>query len=241
MRKTLTSALALAVTDGDNAQWSTASEVNPSPVEADVAYVGANRSDGNRSNHTVSLPAGVATGDTLVLFMTSNSISNTVITPVGWSVLQSEDGSNFRARAWTRTATADDIGSSVTVSTSGFEKSDLTVAAYRGSGGSSVGASDGLLVNGSNFTHTTPSVNVAGPGAWLVSYWAEKSTGAISWTPPPGQSLRSGSDSSGGGKVSAILADSGGPVAADARGALVATTDVATTRVAMFSVVIEVG
>ena len=58
----------------------------------------------------MQVPAGVQAGDTLVLFMTTNSLSGTLGSPAGWTLLQSKDGTATRGRAWTKQATAGDAG-----------------------------------------------------------------------------------------------------------------------------------
>ena len=45
-------------------------------------------------------------GDTLVLFLTTNSLSGTLGSPAGWTLLQGKDGTATRGRAWTKQATA---------------------------------------------------------------------------------------------------------------------------------------
>jgi large repetitive protein len=80
-------------------------------------------------------------------------------------------------------------------------------------------------------THTTtssaatPSVNIAGSGSWVVSYWAAKSSDVNAWTLPAGQMTRSTSYGSGGGRIDAIAGDAGTPAPAGSAGELPATTD----------------
>src|SRR4051794_19211731 len=67
-----------------------------------LSFVAANSSAGNRTNHPVTLPAGIQAGDTMVLFLTVNGLTGTLTGPAGWTLLQSKDGTATRGRAWTK-------------------------------------------------------------------------------------------------------------------------------------------
>jgi hypothetical protein len=212
----------------------------PSSTQADVTFVAADSTTGNRVHHTVQVPASVRPGDTLVLFLTTNSVTRTVADDLGgWSLVESVDGNSTRGRAWTRQATAADAGSTVTVDTSGYAKSVLAVAAYRGSGGASrVSASASDAARSTTATHTTPPVPVDTPGSWLVSYWSQKSSGTTTWAPPATVTTRTAAAGSGTGNVSALLADSAGPVPTGTAAGRTASTGTADGRVVLFSVVV---
>jgi hypothetical protein len=87
-------------------------------------------------------------------------------------------------------------------------------------------------------THTTPGVTVDGTGRWVVSYWADKSSTTLDWTPPPGVAVRDEFVGTGGGHIGALLADSGAAVPSGARPGLTATTDAA-SRAAVLTVVVQ--
>ncbi len=231
----------LTVSDGTLTD-STTRQVNPSQAaQGDVAFVDAASTSGNRSTHRVQVPDTVQAGDTLVLFLTTNSTSTTVDDSVaGWTLLESQDGNGIRGRAWTRTATASDAGSNVTVSTSGYAKSVLSVSAYRGAGGAdtTVTASASDVVNSASTNHTAPDVNVSTAGSWLVNYWGEKSSGDTTWTPPAGEPVRTTDAAAGGGKASALLSDTDGPIATGTATGRTATTSTSVGRTVMFTVVI---
>ena len=70
-----------------------------------LSFVAAASSSGNRASH-LTLPTGIQAGDTMVLFMTTNSIAGTLGAPAGWTLLQSRDGTATRGRAWTKQAVA---------------------------------------------------------------------------------------------------------------------------------------
>ena len=176
-------------------------------------------------------------------FLTTNSSAVTVNdAPAGWSLVESRDSSGSLARAWTKTATAADVGSTFRVTTSGLTKSDLSIVGYRASAGSSAVVTSASVIDRTLTTdHTTPAVNVTDSGSWLVSYWARKSSGSSTWTAPAGQTVRTSSTGTGGGNIAAILTDGDGPEATGSSGALTATTSEAVGQVAMMSIIISLG
>ena len=145
---------------------------------------------------------------------------------------------------WTRTATAADIGGTVTVTTSGTTKAAISVAAYRatgGPGGAVVQAHAGVLHETSGTSFVSPSNTLSDSAGWVVSYWASKASVPVSWTAPAGQVTRSTSSGSGGGAIVSLLTDGGGPGTPGQVGGLVALTDVAVTRVVSVTLVVGTG
>ena len=59
---------------------------------------------------------------------------------------------------------------------------------------------------------------------WLVSYWAEKSSGTTGWNDAGGQTQRATVLGSGSGHVDSVAADSNGTVDAGTRGGFTATS-----------------
>ncbi|MDQ3628318.1 MAG: phytase [Actinomycetota bacterium] len=213
-------------------------DVSPDPgpdPTGDVSFVAAASSNGNRVNHRVGIPLTVQTGDVLVAFFAGNATTTTVTGPAGWAESAALTGDDVLGRAWTRVATAADAGATLTVATSGYAKSDLSVVAYRGvqSPPTTTAAAETLT----RATHTTPTSR-AEAGSWVVGYWAEKSIADNSWDAPPGQVVRARSAGTGGGAVSALLSDGGAPVAAGTVGGLTATSGVATRKALMITVVL---
>ena len=216
----------------------------PSSSAADptLSHVASASSAGNRKAHRVRIPATVAAGDTLVLFVTTNSISGTLGAPAGWTLLQSKDGKATRGRAWTKRATAADANALVTVTSSAYMKSTMSVSAYRSAGGTSaVTASASATVATAGTSHTTPAVAVAQAGSWLVSSWSEKSSTTLTWTRPAGSTQRTAPAATGSGKVSSLVADSGAPVATGTAAGRVARTSAAGGSTQLFSVVVSPG
>ncbi len=224
----------------------TLTAVGPAPQASAAAptltYVGSASAAPTSTGHSVRLPAAVRAGDTLVLFMTSNSRSGTLTGPAGWKLLQSREGSTSRGRVWTRKASSADPNALVTARTSVRVKSELSVAAYRSSAGTSaVTASAGASVAAGATAHRTPATSATQDGSWLVSYWAGKAASAPTWTAPTNAPRRTGANGTGVNLVSALLSDSRGAVAKGALGARLARTNKSVTSSQLFSVVVSPG
>jgi len=231
----------LTVNDGHGHTATDTTSVNPSGVAptSHVAFVGANSSNGNRTAHTTALPAGVQAGDTLVAFFTANSNTPTYTPPAGWTLLETRDGNGIVARAWTKTAAAGDT--SVSVTSSAICKSDLTVAVYRGTNGTTpIAASASKTDDASGAAHVSPAVTAADGTSWLVTYWADKSTDTTGFSAPAGQTVRrAAATASSSGHITALLVDGNGPVASGPRGQLTATANSVSSRGASFSVLLK--
>src|SRR3954452_13234607 len=174
----------------------------PTAAAADptLSYVGSASSFGNRTAHVITLPSTVQAGDTMVLFMTANSIAGTLGDPAGWTVLQNKNGTATRGRAWTKQAVAADANANVTVTSSGTIKDTMAVAVYRSTGGtSSVTASAQTAGTTSTTNHVSPTVAVAQANSWLVNSFSEKSSVAQTWTKPANATLRANPTGAGSG------------------------------------------
>ena len=206
-----------------------------------VSFVATASTAGNRTAHTVRVPASVQAGDVLVLALTTNSTSSTVADPTGWTLLASRDGNGIRSRLWSRIATTADPNANVTATTSASAKSVIAVSAYRGTG---VTPSVTAVAGGSDLsgtTHVAPAIPVAAAGAWVLGYWSEKSSTDTVWTLPDGVTSRGTAAATGTGKVSAAWGDSGAAVPTGTAPERAATTSTAASRSATFSIVVSPG
>jgi PKD repeat protein len=229
----------LKVTDDDGASTETTRQVNPSDIPSPVAFVGANGTVGNRTNHAVTIPGTVQAGDAMVLFFTTNTTTPTYTWPAGWTEIEAVNASGFVGRAWYRVATAADAGTSVRVTSSGYAKSNIAVSAYRGTDATNpVAVSANRLDTSSGAAITSPTVTAPDGGGWLVTYWADKSSATTGWTAPAGQVQRYTGAGSPSGHVSALMTDSGGTVSGST-GGLTATASSTSTRRLSFSVVVH--
>lgn len=233
----------LTVSDGDQtAQATRAISPDEAVAPGEITFVDANTTAGNRPGHSVTIPQSVRPGDRLVLFLTVNSTSSTIDDALpGWDLIESRNGNGIRGRAWTRSATVADAGRTVTVTGSAYAKSVMSVAAYRSTGSSLVSASAVRGVDSPATSHTTPATDAAHANSWLVSVWSEKSSGDITWTLPGSVTERGEGAAAGTGKVSGVIADSGGAVPVGPLAGRTATTSASVSRSVMFSVVLDPG
>ena len=182
----------------------------PPPPPSDLAFVDSAGTNTNTNNHSVRIPTTVQPGDTLLLFFTANQNPGTTTAPAGWTQIQAVDPRGLRGRVWMRTATAADAGATVTVGNSVLNKADLTVAAYRGTSGTSPLDVQAVSVQTVNTTsHPAPSVTPTQDGDWVVVYWADKSSTSTGDSIPASLTLRRAMSGSSGGHITATLADTG--------------------------------
>ena len=199
----------LTLTDDDGDSTTVQKQFTVSDTASPVALRGVDETNGNRTSHTVTIPAGTQAGDTMVLFFSSNTTNPTYTYPAGWTPITGGtlNGTGFLGRAFTRTATAGDAGTLVRVTSSALAKSDMALAVYSGSTG--VAASAGKLENGpaSSASHTSPTVDAPVGSKWLVTYFVDKSSATTAWTTRP-QTFRSSKVGTSGGHMAGLLVDS---------------------------------
>jgi PKD repeat protein len=231
----------LTVRDAAGATDTSTVEVTPvAPGDpADLARVGAATSVGNRMRHRVAVPDDVRVGDRLVLLMTANSTRPTYTGPAGWTEAAAQDGSGIVLRVWTRLAQPGDPGSTVEVRSSGYAKSNLSVAAYRSAGSSPTLTAIATHVDDSSGAdHVSPAVDVSRDGSWVLTYWADKSSSTTAWDLPPGVSSRTSGFGSGSGHIASVLGDSDGPVGPGRAGEQTATANSTSSRGTTVTVVL---
>ncbi|TWD84439.1 PKD domain-containing protein [Kribbella amoyensis] len=231
----------LTVTDGAGATGQVTHQVTAGATSG-VGFRGSAGTVANTTAPAVTLPTTVQAGDALLLFATLNVTSTTVTGPsgvTGWTNLENVVAGSQRTMAWWKIASAADAGQTVRLTLDAFTKVSLQVGAYRGTASSQPTVSQRSDAT-SMTAHATPTVNVASAGSWLVSYWADKSSTTTAWTPPAAATSRDVQIGSGSGRISSLLADSGGPVPTGTAGGLTALTDAA-SRAVMISLVLPAG
>ena len=215
----------LTVTDDRGATATSTTGVSVIDPEStpSVVFRAAAGANSNSTSSSLAIPGQVRPGDLMVLFATSNSGVATTTGPAGWTLLDAAASTTTSSQtaAWTKTATAADAGSAVTVSTSGTTKTALQLIAYEGATG--VTAHQVALDTTSTNLRTTPTVPVAVPGSAVVSYWADKSSDNTGWALPAEVTGRDTSVGAGGGRIVAALADTA-PVGAGTAGGLTASS-----------------
>ncbi|WP_162599849.1 PKD domain-containing protein [Nocardioides solisilvae] len=227
----------LTVTDGDGVRASTSQDV--AATLARVVFGAAASSNSNAAAHRVTLPGGVAGGDLLVLHLGLNS-EVAISDPAGWTRLADVANGGVAGRSWWRYAADGDAGTNVRVDLGATAKGDLSVAAYRGTGGLRAYVADhAAKVHTSRSTSfRSPLVTVPQDGGWLGTYWALKSPDEASWATLAGQTARSTSSGIGSGRITATVSDSAGSVSPGPAGDLVGTTTVEVPRAIVFSTAI---
>lgn len=211
----------------------------PPPEPSEIAFVASASSNGNRTVHTVQVPASVQAGDTLLLFFTANQNPATTTPPGGWTELRAVDPSGLRGRVWTRTATGSDAGSTVTVGNSVIVKADLTVAAYRALDATPIDVHAFAVETATTSTHIAPSVTPTVSGAWVAVYWADKSSTNTTHTIPGTLTRRRTTTGSGGGHITATIADTNTGVATAPTGTFTATGTGDASRAVMYTIALR--
>lgn len=123
------------------------------------------------TSHTVSLPGSIASGETLLVFMSFDGLFSTVSFPAGWTVIRSLNSNPSAAIAWRKADGTE--GASITVTTGGSLESIHTSYRITGAADPTVQPPEvGGDVSGSDTTPNpgsfTPS---AGGAAFLWIAW----------------------------------------------------------------------
>jgi len=225
--------------DGETDVESRTVEVDDTATPAVVSHVGSAAAQANNASPKVTVPAAAAVGDRLVLALSLNNVDRTVSPPTGvtvWTQLDSIVAKDMRTVMWTKTAQPGDPGRQLTVPLSGSAKYTLTVAAYSGVDATAAPMFGRVADTVNHAARTAPTVT-APAGAWVVSYWADKSATTTSWSAASGtqRQMLCGADA---GHVCSLLADSGGPVPAGPYAGVTATTDAASAKATAWSIVL---
>ena len=229
----------LVVADDDGATSTLTHQVvvQEAPVPSSVAYVGSAIAVASNAAPVVAVPASANPGDRLVLALSLNNTTRTFTGPsgAGWTLLDDVVAADLRSVVWTKTVRVGDPGTTVSVPLSGAAKYTATLAVYAGVADPLVYAAAADTV--SHTGRVTPVVT-APQGAWVVSYWADKSSATTTWTPPAGVTARQTACGADSGRVCSLFADSGAVVPAGPAGGVSANTDVASNKGVTWSIVL---
>ncbi|MDQ2781983.1 MAG: PKD domain-containing protein [Actinomycetota bacterium] len=231
-----TFAVTLTVTDNQGATGSATTSVTVStPQPSNITFVGDSAANLSSKSPSVQVPAGTATGDRMILLLTSAAGSVTA-GPTGWDLVTQTVSATTTTTVWQRAATATDTpGTAVSPTLDTFAKVDLKLAVYRGAGAITVAQT---AVASAVSAHVAPAVTVTAAGSWLVSYFADRSTAIASLTPGAGVTSRDVLYGSGSGKIDALLGDSSGSVAVGNTGTRTTTSDAKSIRDVTLSLVL---
>ncbi|MGD9958239.1 PKD domain-containing protein [Nocardioides sp.] len=223
--------------DGSSATVTHSVVVQEAPVPSAVAYVGSAISVASNAAPAVVVPPAANPGDRLVLALSLNSTARTFTGPsgAGWTLLDNVVAGDMRTVVWTKEVQVGDAGTSVSVPLNGAAKYTATIAAYAGVSTPLVFASAADTVN--HTARTTPTLT-APQGAWLISYWADKSSATTAWTTPAEVTARQSACGADTGRICSAFADSGGVVPSGPAGGVTASTDVASSKATTWSIVL---
>ena len=236
-----TYSVTLTVTDNEGATGSAAQSVFAAPIQRDVSFVAVNSTSATSASPSVAVPNGVQPGDALLLVATVNRSDVTAGPPSGpgaWQNVGNVADADMLTTVWSRVAGPSDAGATIAVPLSASGKVDLQLLAYRGTHTTNPVVSAVFRAEpASTSAHTTPTAT-APDAAWVVSYWADKSSATTSWGTPAGVAQRSSTIGSGSGRITSLTVDSGGPVAAGTVGGLTATASAASGKATMITIVL---
>jgi hypothetical protein len=213
--------------------------VEPPPVPSAIGYVASASSNGNRTVHSVQVPGSVQSGDTMLLYFTTNTVPTTTTPPAGWTLVSSATPSLARSWVWERTATAGDAGSTVTIANSSITKADLAVAAYRAVSGNPIDVSAVNVQTVTTSQYVAPSVSPTRAGDWVVVYWADKSSSNTGHTIPASLTRRRTTTGSGGGHITATVADTNAAVPVGPTGTYIATGTAPSSRAISYTIALR--
>jgi PKD repeat protein len=230
--------VAVTVTDNDGETSTVTRTVVVSGTAASsVNYVGMSAKSGNTATPTVKAPSTAAVGDRLVLALALNSVDRAVTSPgPDWTLVDTAAAGSMSTSVWTKVASAGDAGSGVTVQLDAPAKFTMSVAAYSGVDGSAAVSSSHRTDLVTHTERISPVVD-ASPGAWVVSYWADKSSTTTAWSADQSLNARSQGCALSTGRVCSVFADSGAPVPAR-YGNVSASTDAPSSTATILSIVL---
>lgn len=233
----------LTVTSGTGATGSVTHNVSAGGSSTPISFVAGTSATGNAASESVTVPSAVTSGDGMLLFATDVSGTQPPLTgPPGWTPVGTKAGTAISTEVWSRVASASDAGQQVTVGFGGTYKGSVQLLAYAGTS-----ATAPVLTVASAVSHTTtssattPLVNFTGSGCWVVSYWAAKSSAVNAWTLPAGEVTRSTSYGSGGGRIDAIVGDTGAAASSGSAGGIMASTDQPFSASTTWTIVLGAG
>ncbi|MBV9292037.1 MAG: PKD domain-containing protein, partial [Frankiales bacterium] len=235
----------LTVTDNDGTAASKATSVTVGTTSSPPAYKASSQACGTATNTKcgtatvtdVTVPAATAKGDALLMFVTWADNTTTATPPAGWKKLGSNVNAPLESDVYYKSAAASDAGSIAEVAFGKAVKNNVTIADYGSADGTAIEAS-AFRTDSSTASHTTPNATVSVDGSLALSFWSDKSSTTTAWTAPAGVTARSSSYDTGGGFVTTLLADSGSTVNSGTYGSKTATTNAASGKGAMWTIIL---
>jgi PKD repeat protein len=234
-----TDTVTLTVTNALGSTAVSSQTVSPIAAAAPIAFVAATSTNGNATTETVTIPAGVAQGNGMLLFATG-ATTGPLAAPAGWTLVRSSPASTaITTSVWQRVATATDAGTTVSVGFNAIVHGTVQLVAYSGTNATSPVLSSAVVAGNGTVSVTTPTLTDTTSGSWVVSYWTAKSSTVNTWTTPATQTTRNLDNGSGSGRINSAIADSGGSVAQGTVGGLTASTDQTPGAVGGWTIILQ--
>ena len=174
----------LTVTDDKGATNVASRTASPTSQADAINFVARSNNNGNRTNHTIAVPAGTRVGDTLLLFFAANSTGPNYAVPAGWTQVLSDEAGEPGRTALVEDGHCGRPGRR--------RDGDQPQGRWQQLLGEVADPDPGVLPRDghacrwaaaaitaqdvSAAVHQTPTVNAADGNSWLVSYWTDKST-----------------------------------------------------------------
>jgi alpha-tubulin suppressor-like RCC1 family protein len=224
----------LTVTDGAGASGQATTEVVVAATPPPLVRDGVTTFVGTTSRPAVAVPGQAATGDRLLLFL-STARNATATPPAGWVLLQTvADGTDLRSWVFSRQAVTGSAGSLVHVGLDASSKCSAVLYAYAGAGAPTAA---GMAEPGTTAAHQAPAATVATAGSTIVGYWVDKSSTVHGWTLPPALTAGAATPGSGTGFLTSVSGDASG-VATGTWPSTTATADVRSAKAVAWTVVL---
>ncbi|HET9829535.1 MAG TPA: PKD domain-containing protein [Nocardioidaceae bacterium] len=224
----------LSVTDEAGASGQATTQVVVAATPPAVVRDGVTTFVGTTSRPAVAVPGQAATGDRLLLFL-STARNATATLPAGWTLLQTvADGTDLRSWVFSRQAVTGSAGSVVQVGLDASSKCTAVLYAYAGAGPPTAA---GLAEPGTTAAHRAPAATVPTAGSTIVGYWVDKSSTVHGWALPPALTARAATSGSGTGFLTSVSGDASG-VATGTWPSTTATADVRSAKAVAWTVVL---
>lgn len=193
---------------------------------------------------SVTLPGTVASGDSMWAVSTFSGTTQTLTTPAGWSVVDGpiDKGTVSRSYLLSKVAGGGDASASVAFTWSATTATRTTeVIVLSGSDPTTpLHDSASRVETVAGTTHVSPTVTVSADGCWIIEFITDRgSPGSASFTPGGGMALRDTQVATGGGALSAAVADSAGDVAQGTQGGETWTGTVSTANSILWTVAVQ--
>ena len=227
---------AAAVVDSNNSTLTVTYEVI-GPVE--IAFRASAASADRAVTHRVTIPNAIQAGDVMLLFVSVANETEQLARPTGWTQVAKRTDDGLKTFVFMRVANGNDAGRRVTVTLESSRKADLFLAAYSG-----VDTADPILeLNHKKETlirknHRTPTITTTVGDAWILQYWAHRSTTTSTMSTEWGTTRHEAANPGSSG-LFAVMADSNGPRNANTYGKTRASADTNSARATMWTIALR--